>query len=148
MDWKVIAGIAIGALFIVGTDVFKFWKRKKPVMPGGIVIGPPRPAYPAGKIFVAWVLSTIALNVLAVIAVGSLGVMADRGVYWAWSIVPMFGWLLIWGFIVNRLLFPKGYIDSLDYSRRPPIGSLPAAICAAVWMWVIVFAAAPMLSVE
>ena len=147
MDWKAVIAIAIGALFIIGTDTFKFWKRKKPLA-RGVIIGPARPSYSGGRIFIAQVLSTLAINVLALISLGALLVMADQNIHWAWSIVPLFGWLVVWGFVVNQLLFPKAYLDYVDKLPTPPIGLLPAAICAAVWMVALLFAVAPILSVD
>lgn len=149
MDWKAIAALIVGALIIIGTDTFKFWKKKKKPVRGGIVVGGyTKASFPMGKVFIAYVLSFIGINVLALISFGVLQMMISRDIYWVWSIIPFFGWLFVWGFIVNPILFPKGYLDYVDARETPPIGSLPCALSALFWLIAMLIPASAILSVE
>lgn len=148
MDWNAIAAMVVGALCIFGTDCFGFWKRKRPSRGGVIIRGPAHPTYPAGRIFFAHLLSTLAINFLALLAFWALRIMIDRDVYWAWSIIPCFGWLVIWGFVVRPMIFPPDYLAYWEKQDAAPIGMLPAGVCALGWMILMLISLAPIWSVK
>lgn len=150
MDQGILIAIIVGA-GMLGLVKLASALNPKPSQPGGTVIfvpGRPRGGLSAAQLFLPHVVSFLSINALGFVSTVLSGFAVDQAWPW-WSALPLIlGWLIVWGFVVNPIVYPAAYRKWLESQKRI---TEPAyvlyGIAALVWLIANLVAVAPLLSV-
>jgi hypothetical protein len=138
MNNSILLALGVGTLTVVGTNLFR---KAKPRPVTVLVYDAPRAGYTHLQLFLPHVISFLAMNGLGLTATLLAAAMVEY--HWPWWLAPVFffGWLIVWGFGINRLVYPDAYLKWLSRQKKiTEVGFVFHGLAALFWL--IVFGVA------
>ncbi len=154
METGIFTFIIVVATLIAVMKLAASAKPKPASGSGSVLIGVktgPRGGLSHGQLFLPHLASFIAINALGFMTSGLMSFVADHEWSWAfWAYLPIaFGWLAIWGFFVNPIVYPSAYLKWLEAQNRvtEPAFFLHGA-SAIIWIVIILAAGMPIVRID